>query len=165
MTAGRDSPGSRDATVRATLVAYLEAHHVMTVATAEPWAAAVFYVNEGFTLSFLSSPRSRHARHLASDPRVAVTVHEDYRDWREIKGVQLEGTVRELEGDEVPRVRALYASKFPFVGGAGSAAAPIVEALARIRWYEVTPTGAYFIDNAAGFGHRDFVDLGGGASG
>jgi len=45
----------------------------MTIATSEPWAAAVFYMNDGFTLHFLSAASTR----LATDRRVAVTVHED----------------------------------------------------------------------------------------
>ena len=33
------------------------------------------------------------------------------------------------------------------------------KALANVRWYKVTPTKAYFIDNSVGFGHRDEIDL------
>ena len=59
----------------------------MTLATqgpAGPWAAAVFYANNGFNLYFVSSPASRHSRNLAGQPAVTATVHEDYLDWREI---------------------------------------------------------------------------------
>jgi uncharacterized protein YhbP (UPF0306 family) len=145
--------------VEGKILRYLEAHHVMTIATTQPWAAAVFYVNEGYTLYFLSSPRTRHSTALAADSRVAVTVQEDYTDWREIKGVQLEGTVRRVQGSAETRVRAIYAAKFPLIGASGSAAGPIVQALARIHWYRVDPTGVYFVDNSVGFGHRDFIDL------
>ena len=88
--------------------AYLGGHHVMTLAThgaGGPWAAAVFYVSDGYTLYFLSSPRSRHARDVAAEPRVAATVQEDYAEWSQIRGVQLEGRVRELAGDEAERAR------------------------------------------------------------
>lgn len=158
---GDRSSGPASVLLRATLLRYLEAHHVMTLATSQPWAAAVFYVNDDFTLYFLSSPRSRHAQHLASDSRVAATVHEDYGDWREVKGVQLEATVRPVVQSDIARVRGLYARKFPVIGERGAVVAPLVEALSRIQWYEVKPQGIYFIDNAAGFGHRDFIDLGG----
>jgi len=127
------------------------------VATPEPWAAAVFYVSDGFTLYFVSSRDSRHCRQLGVDARVAVTVHEDYRDWRAIKGVQIEGLVQELGAADLPAVRERYAAKFPFIGAA--AGTPIVAALTRMGWYRVTPQRLCFVDNAAGFGHRDCLDL------
>jgi len=141
---------------------YLAEHHVMTLAThgAEgPWAAAVFYVNDGFTLFFLSSPKSRHCRNLASDPRVAAAVQEDYADWTEIRGVQLEGRVRELAGAEADRARGLYGAKFAVVGSQAEAPAPIAAALAKVRWYELVPERLQFVDNTMAFGHRDEVPL------
>lgn len=147
-----------DAT-RATALRYLAAHHVATIATSEPWAAAVFYVNDAFTLYFLSSPRSRHAQHLAREPRVAATVHEDYAEWRAIKGVQMDGTVREVEDSRIAAIRALYAAKFPLITDDAPGSRAIGEALARIRWYELQPTAVYFIDNSRGFGHRDAITL------
>lgn len=156
MTRPDAAPPGDDA-LRARIADYLIAHHVMTVATSEPWAAAVFYVSDGFTLYFVSSRESRHCRRLAEDARVAVTVHEDYSDWRAIKGLQIEGRVRALAPGELPAVRERYLAKFPFVGAA--AGSPIAAALARIGWYRVTPRRVCFVDNAAGFGHRDCIEL------
>ena len=141
---------------------YLREHRVVTLASvgAEgPWAAAVFYVNDGFTLYFLSSPGSRHCANLQRDARVAATVQEDYSDWRLIKGIQLEGTVEQLSGEEEARARELYGEKFPLVGRLGEAPAAIVQALAKVRWYRLAPARLYFIDNAAGFGQRDEIAL------
>lgn len=141
---------------------YLAEHHVMTLATHGadgPWAAAVFYVNDGYALLFLSSPESRHARDFVSNPRVAATVQEDYAAWAEIRGVQLEGIVREVTGAEAARARALYGAKFPVVGTPGEAPAPIAAALARARWYALTPLRLHFIDNAIAFGHRQEVAI------
>jgi uncharacterized protein len=149
-----------DATaLRARVLAYLAAHNVMTLATAEPWAAAVFYVNDGFELYFLSSPRSRHCTHLATDPRASATIQEDYTDWRDIKGVQLEGTVEQVAADDEARIRALYGAKFPLLADPPGAGSAIARALARIRWYRVIPSAMHFVDNAAGFGQRSAVAL------
>lgn len=153
---------SDDVAVRERALAYLAAHNVMTIATSEPWAAAVFYVNDGFTLHFLSAATTRHCTRLRTDPRVAVAVHEDYDDWRAIKGVQLEGTVARVRADALSRVKALYAEKFPLVGAA--AAPPIARALDKVDWYTLTASGAWFIDNARGFGHRDYIALAAGAT-
>lgn len=142
---------------------YLGAHHVMTLATQGaqgPWAAAVFYASDGCSLIFLSSPNSRHCGNLAQDARCAATIQEDYSDWRQIKGIQLEGRVSELQGEEETRARQLYGEKFPIVGTLAHAPLSIVEALARVRWFSLVPERFYFIDNSRGFGHRDEIGLG-----
>ena len=170
-----------------TVADYLDRHHVMTLATCGPdgpWAAAVFYVNAGHTLFFLSSASSRHCRNLAQDPRCAATIQEDYSDWAKIKGVQLEGLASEIRGDEEVRARQRYGDKFPVVGRLASPrrAAPsgrlplggttpqaswgpsfpaaIALALAKVRWYRLDAERLYFVDNSQGFGHRDQIDLG-----
>lgn len=146
----------------AKVLGYLRDHRVATLATSadgDPWAAAVFYVNDGFKLYFLSSPTSRHSLNLAQDPRVAATIQEDYADWPEIKGVQLEGVASEIHGTEEQLARALYAEKFPVVGMLGQAPAAIVKAMAKVRWYHLVPQRLFFIDNAAGFGRREEIDL------
>mgnify|MGYP001550645614 FL=1 len=141
---------------------YLAAQHVMTLATAGgdgPWAAAVFYVHENWALYFLSGSSSRHCRNLAHNPRVSATIQQDYSDWREIKGVQLEGVATRLSGAEPERARSLYGAKFPLLRNPADAPAEIAKAIAKISWYRIVPERAYFIDNSVAFGHRDEIDL------
>jgi uncharacterized protein len=141
---------------------YLQKHHVSTLATNGSegiWAAAVFYVSDGYTLYFLSSPTSRHCKNLVQNMRVAVTIQEDYVDWPNIKGVQIEGVASEIVGAEEEQARQLYGQKFAVVGKLAQAPAVIVKAMAKVRWYKVVPQRLYFIDNSAGFGHRDEVDI------
>ncbi|MCF8175443.1 MAG: pyridoxamine 5'-phosphate oxidase family protein [Burkholderiaceae bacterium] len=142
---------------------YLAGHHVMTLATqgAEgPWAAAVFYASDGCSLVFLSSPSTRHCRNLALDARCAATIQEDYSDWAQIKGIQLEGRVTVLQGDEERRAQQLYGDKFPIAGPLGKVPSAIVKALARVSWFRLVPEHFHFIDNSRGFGHRDEIALG-----
>ena len=141
---------------------YLGEHNVMTLATQGVegvWAAAVFYANDGFTIYFLSAPDSRHCRNLVGNARASATVHADYSDWKEIKGVQMEGLVSTLAGEEEEEARRVYGAKFPVVGKLEQAPASIIKALAKVRWYRLIPERLYFIDNSAGFGHRDEIDL------
>ena len=148
--------------LREQVLSYLRKHHVMTLAShgnQGVWAAAVFYANDGFGIYFLSSPTSRHCRNLAGHPRVSAAIHEDYTDWREIKGVQLEGIASVLAGEAEEKARRLYGAKFPIVGKLEQAPASIIEAMAKVRWYKLVPERLYFIDNSAGFGHRDEIDL------
>jgi uncharacterized protein YhbP (UPF0306 family) len=149
-------------TLRQRVQAYLAAHHVATLATGGedgPWAAAVFYVHEAWALYFLSAPTSRHSRNIARNPRVSAAIQEDYSDWKEIKGVQLEGIATRLSGDEEERVRGLYAAKFPLLRNAADVPGAIAAALKKVGWYRLAPQRAYFIDNSVAFGHREDIDL------
>lgn len=146
-----------DATLQRRVLAFLGEHHVMTLATSGPqgpWAAAVFYAHDGLRLYFLSAPGSRHAQNFIAEPRVAATIQRDYDDWPAIRGLQLAGTVRPVARADEAHVRALYHRRYPTLGGSG-VPRRLLEALARIRWYEFVPQEIVLIDNTHGFGHRE----------
>ncbi len=147
--------------VRRNALLYLQTHQVMSLATvgdAGVWNAAVFYVNDGFDLYFLSAEHTRHAQNMAAQPQVAATIQEDYRDWPKIQGIQLEGHVVELHDEARQACIALYQAKYPFLAGDDP---QIQMAVSRVNWYRLHPTRLYFIDNSKGLGHRDEVPLGG----
>lgn len=140
-------------------LAYLASHQVMTLATTGPqgiWAAAVFYVNDGFDLFFLSAGHTRHAQNLTAVPHIAATIQEDYRDWQQIQGIQLEGKATLLT--DVSRETAIgrYFQKYPFLAQADES---MQAALAKINWYVLRPERLFFIDNRLGLGHRDEIAL------
>ncbi len=140
-------------------LSYLSKHHVHTLATTGPegiWAAAVFYANHNYDLYFLSAATTRHAQNLEANPRAAGTIHEDYYDWRQIKGIQLEGTTSKLSGLQKAQAMKSFLKKFPYLDGADG---PIPAALATVNWYCLEPDRFYFIDNSQGFGHRDQIDI------
>lgn len=140
---------------------YLAHHNVMTLATngpSGPWAAAVFYANDGLTLTFLSSPTTRHATDLAADPRCAAAIHEDYQEWSDIKGVQMEGRARILTGADRDTAIERYARKFSIVDPA-TAPEPIRTAMADVAWFEFVTVRCFFVDNSRGFGHRDEIEM------
>jgi len=139
---------------------YLRAHNTMTLATCAgnvPWAATVFYASDELSLYFFSAPESRHCQNLEVNSRVAVTIQEDYRDWREIKGLQLEGNGALVDSViEKAKALAVYARKYPEViklftdPGSGV----FHRAFLKVKFYRVTPEQVFFIDNAQGFGKR-----------
>lgn len=164
-------PGATPASgLREEVESYLRGHNTMTLASASegrPWAATVFYVHRGFELYYLSDPDSRHSRELVASPYVAATITEDYRDWRRIKGIQLEGIAQEVTGR---RERALalvaYAVKFPFVaaffpaGGWSLSRMRIGGRPVSVRLYKVVPHRLLYLDNEKGFHHREELALG-----
>lgn len=145
---------------------YLSGHNTMTLATCAgdaPWAATVFYASEDLRLYFFSAPESRHGQNLAANDRVAVTIQEDYSDWRQIKGIQIEGQVELVDGIlEKTKAMAIYARKYPDViklfSDPGSGV--FYKAFLKVKFYCVIPEKLFFIDNAQGFGKRQELVLG-----
>ena len=144
---------------------YLRSHNTMTLATTVgdlPWAATVFFASEDLHLYFFSAPDSRHCQNLAANPRVAVTIQEDYQDWRKIKGIQLEGRVALVDGMlEKTKAMAIYAAKYPeiiklFTNPANGL---FYKAFLKVKFYCVMPDKVFFIDNAQGFGKRQELTI------
>ena len=158
---------TEEAELRKTILAYLESHHPLCLATVGqglPHAATVFYVNLGFRLYFVSSPTSRHGLNLAQDARVSATIDEDYSRWRLIQGVQLEGTVKPAGGIwEGGRLALAFVRKFPdvadFFSSPQKLGAQILGKVERVKFYELTPSRLFFISNEQGFGERVELDL------
>jgi uncharacterized protein YhbP (UPF0306 family) len=147
------------------ILQYLEAHNTMTLATCAgnvPWAATVFYASDDLCLYFFSAPESRHCQNLAVNARVAVTIQEDYKDWRQIKGVQLEGKVMMVDSAiEKAKALAVYARKYPDVVKlfTDPSSGVFYKAFLKVKFYRVIPENAFFIDNAQGFGKRQELIL------
>jgi uncharacterized protein YhbP (UPF0306 family) len=122
-----------------------------------PWAATVFYASDDLRLYFFSVPDSRHCQNLAANPRVAVTVQEDYHDWQKIKGIQLEGTAILVDSIiEKAKAMAVYARKYPEVIKlfTNPASGLFYKAFLKVKFYCVIPEKLFFIDNEQGFGKR-----------
>ena len=133
---------------------YLEAHHVLTLATVDEggsWAAALFYASDdALNLYVLSDPMTRHCRAIARDARVAVTIYGETREWTEIRGVQLWGTAGEVK--EAGGVFACYTGKFPF-------ARALIPEGGPHRFYQITPRRIRLIDNSQGHGLKEEIWL------
>lgn len=144
---------------------YLKTHNTMSLATCTgevPWAATVFYASDRLKLYFFSAPQSRHGQNLAANPRVAVTIQEDYKDWRQIKGIQLEGQALLVDSVlEKSKAMAVYALKYPDIiklfttPGSGV----FYQAFLKVKFYRIVPEKVFFIDNSRGFGKRQELDL------
>lgn len=138
----------------------MESHNTVTLGTClgdVPWASTVFYASAGLRLYFFSAPDSRHCQNLSANPRVAATIQEDYRDWRKIKGIQLEGKVAALDSlIDKGRAVAAYTRKYPEVMKifANPASGVFYQAFLKVKFYCVAPERIFYIDNEQGFGKR-----------
>lgn len=147
------------------ILEYLRSHNTMTLATCAgevPWAATVFYASDDLQLYFFSSPEARHSVNLAANSRVAVTIQEDYKDWRTIKGIQLEGKVMLVDGViEKAKAMTVYARKYADVIKlfTDPTSGIFHKAFLKVKFYRVVPEKVFFIDNEQGFGKRQELNL------
>ena len=136
----------------------------LTLATTHddiPWAATVFFAADAkFNLFFVSDHRTRHGRDVEINTNVAATINPDCRDWNEIKGLQVRGTISIVKGVERAKAMALYLKKFPqvdqlFHQPRDAQEETIAHRLKAANIYKITPAMIRVIDNVRGFGHRD----------
>lgn len=144
--------------LREAILAYLAAHNTLILATIssanEPHAAALFYVNLEYDLYFLSEPRTRHCVNLAENPRASAVVTEDYGQWQEIKGLQLEGygSLVTAKGEKI-RVMKAYLQKFASLTEFFKSPGLRSQAL-KAELYKFCPKKIRFVDNCHGFSHK-----------
>jgi nitroimidazol reductase NimA-like FMN-containing flavoprotein (pyridoxamine 5'-phosphate oxidase superfamily) len=147
-----------DDEIRRTILALLDQHRIMTIATLRPdgWpqATTVGYANDGLTLYFLCGPDSQKAANLARDDRVSVTIDHDTPQVMEIKGLSMaaraQAVVDPAEGEKALRMLML---KYP---QQNSLPLPMPTP-ADVRIFRVTPTVISVLDYTKGFAHTDLV--------
>jgi len=140
---------------------FLDAHHVMSLATCGPHgahAANVFYARDDLSLIWVSDPESTHSASLEINPQVAATIAPDYRDFDEIRGVQIFGRAyRVSDATACYGARALLARRYPILQHLSD---PTIEqAYSSAAPYELVPNRIVMIDNRRGFGHKETLDL------
>jgi len=147
-----------DDEVRRKILALLDQHRIMTIATLRPdgWpqATTVGYVNEGFTLYFLCGLDSQKAANLARDDRVSLTIDHDAPQVMEITGRSMaahaQAVVDAVEADKVLRMLPLkYPEQVSLPGPMPTAD--------QVRVFRVTPVVISVLDYSKGFGHTDLV--------
>jgi nitroimidazol reductase NimA-like FMN-containing flavoprotein (pyridoxamine 5'-phosphate oxidase superfamily) len=147
-----------DANIRKKILALLDQHRIMTIATLRPdgWpqATTVGYVNEGLTLYFLCGPESQKAVNLARDDRVSLTIDHDTPDLMKITGLSMAARAQAVvERNEAARVLRMMPLKYP-----ENVSLPMpMPSPEDVRIFRVTPTVISVLDYTKGFAHTDLV--------
>ncbi len=107
-----------DAEIRRKILALLDQHRIMTVATLRPdgWpqATTVGYVNEGLTLYFLCGLDSQKARNLARDDRLSLTIDHDTADLMAITGLSMAARAHAvIDLAEAEKILRMIPLKYP----------------------------------------------------
>jgi len=150
-------------TLAARIEAFLDAHHVMTLATqagGAAHAASLMYAREGFALYWTSDPATRHSRELEASERVAATIAPDCADFRLIRGLQVAGRAARLTATaDVARARSLMERRYAFLGELARGPEALRAAYAKAAFYVLRPERITLIDNTQGFGHKETLTL------
>jgi len=147
-----------DDQIRRKILALLDRHRIMTVATLRPdgWpqATTVGYVNEGLTLYFLCGLDSQKARNLARDDRLSLTIDHDTADLMAITGLSMAARACAVEDRvEAEKVLRMLPLKYP-----DTPPLPIkMPTPDEIRLFRITPLVISILDYTKGFGHTDLV--------
>lgn len=149
-----------DESLRHKILALLDGHRVMTIATLRPdgWpqATTVGYANEGLKLWFLCGLESQKARNLARDDRVSVTIDHDTADVMAITGLSMAARAhRVTDRAEAEKVLRMLPLKYPDAPAAtASMKMPTPDEVALFR---VEPEVISVLDYSKGFAHTDLV--------
>ena len=127
----------------------------LTVATVRPdgWpqATVVSFVHDSVNLYFGTWAKSQKAQNIARDDRVSVTVTCPYKTWDQIKGVSIGARAKRVTAaEEMSKVGALMAAKFPQLGDFVQSTSPEDMALFRVE-----PVAISILDYTQGFGHTE----------
>lgn len=144
--------------IKEKIMALLDQHRIMTLATLRPdgWpqATTVGYVNEGLTLYFLCGLESQKAANLAGDDRVSLTIDHDVSDLMAITGLSMAAHAQPVtDRTEAEKVLRMLPLKYP-----DQVSLPVpMPSAEEVRIFRVTPTVISVLDYSKGFGHTDLV--------
>ena len=101
---------------------YLNSHSLLFLATSsssgDVHVAPMFYATEGKAIFFSAPDNSQTAKNLKQNPKAAIAVADPPAEWSKARGLQIEGTVTELSGEDESTVGKLFQSKFSHLGDA-----------------------------------------------
>ena len=134
------------------IIEFIREHHILNLAVSRdniPWCATCYYAyleeNNSFILT--SGHETRHIRDVVegNNFKVAGTIALETRIVGKIRGIQLSGTLVELEGEEEKKARARYLRRFP-----------VARLAPELHLWAIQPDLLKFTDNRLGFGKKLF---------
>jgi PPOX class probable F420-dependent enzyme len=151
---------SMDPSLHRKIVALLDQHRIMTLATLRPdgWpqATTVGYANEGMTLYFLCGLESQKAANLSRDDRVSLTINDDPSQVMEITGLSMAANAEPVtDRAEAEKAMRLLWSRYPEQTSA--AKLPEMPKPDEVRIFRVKPKVVSVLDYTKGFAHADLV--------
>jgi uncharacterized protein YhbP (UPF0306 family) len=143
----------------------IETQRTLVLATVDPdpWAAPVYYVYRKRRFYFFSATDSRHVTAALAAGRCAGAIFRDSDDWRDIEGLQMNGTLHRIRmGAEAIGAFTVYLEKFPTVKGFFRDAAVDLDLFTKrfhAHLYVFVPERVLYVNNRTGLGERREIEL------
>lgn len=137
------------------IIDYMSRHRLATLALSrdnQPSAHTVYYVNNGLTLYFESDPITDKVKTIELNPRVSLTIDEDYEDWSKIQGIQLYGNAEFVPKEKEESMVELYLNKYPSIKKLGGIPEHHI-------FIQIIPDKIYFLDYRKEFGVREILHV------
>jgi len=99
---------------------FINQHHLLTLATSKdnvPYCCNAFYVfnKENGSLIFSSDTSTKHAQDFIKNPKVAVSISMETKDFSKKQGVQLLGEIIKLKkGEGLKKASKQYFKTYPY---------------------------------------------------
>lgn len=136
---------------------------ILATANPEPWSAPVYYVYGKRSFYFFSSSNCRHVTEALATGRCAASIFHDSDHWREIEGLQMDGTLASVPiGSDAVEVFRSYVRKFPTVKEFFLDAVLDFQSFTerfRTQMYAFVPGRVCYLNNQAGLGRRQEIEL------
>jgi nitroimidazol reductase NimA-like FMN-containing flavoprotein (pyridoxamine 5'-phosphate oxidase superfamily) len=144
---------------KAQVVALLDAHRIMTVATNRPdgWpqATVVGYANDGLIIYCVVARDSQKWANISRDPRVSLAIANDAAQPLQIRGLSIAARAEEtIDQGEREHATEIFYKRYPeykIMPPPDPAAMPLLR---------ITPEIVSILDYSKGFGHTDLVKVG-----
>jgi len=138
------------------IVDLLDHHRIMTIATNRtdgwPQATVLGYANDGLIIYSFIDRNGQKYENLARDPRVSISIANDYPQPLQIKGLSMAATATVVEDQgEIDHAASILLRRYPeykVMPRPDPAAVPMVR---------LTPKVVSILDYSLGFGHTDLV--------
>jgi uncharacterized protein YhbP (UPF0306 family) len=101
------------------IIHFLNEHHLLTLATSQnnkPYCCNLFYVYDKISnqLIFSTETKTKHAQDFITNTNVAGSIALETKEVSKIQGVQLLGTIQELEDECLKIAKEQYLKAFPY---------------------------------------------------
>ena len=143
-------------------------HYTISIATAakeESWSASVFYVSDQkFNIYFISFDESKHIQGILKNKRVSATINQDVSDWKQIKGLQLQGVAYKVPEQHRENILNAYRQKFDSIHELldlpkTDDEKKIAKQFNSISLFCFEPHWIRLLDNSLGFGSKEEIEI------
>jgi uncharacterized protein YhbP (UPF0306 family) len=107
---------SNDKKLRGLIVEYLSGAKMLQVATSkndQPWACTVYFAyDENLNLYWISKSDRRHSTEIEENSKVAGTIVLPHKPGDKVRGIQLQGEAKKLNGKSASEGLNIFANRF-----------------------------------------------------